>query len=309
MDQYESMFFTTDGSTPSFYKAGMLDEMIRMAIESGVPPIDAYQMASYNVAGYYNLQHLHGMIGTGRIANINFLENEWSPSPISVLAKGQWIRRDGKPFTIEEDIQWQEYGIEPLALDWELTEEDLQFSMPFGVEMINSVITKPYSVVMESASGELPDGSDELFFALLDRKGKWRSNTMLKGFAKDISGFVSSFSTTGDIIFIGKNKEDMRLAFNRMKEIGGGIVLSEGGKVIYEIALPLAGLMSDKELPGLMEEEGELRDLLIDRGYAFTDPIYSLFFLSSTHLPYIRVTQRGMYDVMNKTVLFPTLMR
>ncbi|GIN92936.1 putative adenine deaminase [Siminovitchia terrae] len=309
LDQYDSMLFTTDGSTPAFYKQGMIDVMIRMAIDSGVPAIDAYQMASYNVARHYNLQHLHGMIGTGRIANINFLEDETNPTPISVLAKGQWLKKDGEPIVIDKDIHWEEYGIEPLVLDWEITMDDLEFSMPFGIKMINSVITKPYSIAMDVSLDELPKDSDESFFALVDRKGKWRINTMLKGFATDVSGFVSSFSTTGDIILIGKNKNDMRLAFTRMKEIGGGIVLAENGSVIHEIRLPLAGMMSNKELPMLIEEEEELRGLLADRGYPFSDPVYSLFFLSSTHLPYIRVTQRGMYDVMNKTVLFPTLMR
>ncbi|RST70825.1 adenine deaminase [Siminovitchia acidinfaciens] len=309
LDQYDSMLFTTDGSTPTFYSHGMIDVMIRMAIESGIPAIDAYHMGSYNVARHYNLQHLHGMIGTGRIANINFLEDEANPTPVSVLAKGRWVKRDGDQIIVDEDIHWPEYGIEPLSIDWNLTEGDLQFSMPFGVKMVNSVITKPYSIAMDVSLDELPPDSDESFFALLDKKGKWGISTILKGFAKRVDGFVSSFSTTGDIILIGKNKNDMRLAFERMKEIGGGIVLTENGEVIHEIRLPLSGMMSRKEFPILIEEEKKLRELLKDRGYPYTDPVYSLFFISSTHLPYIRVTQRGIYDVMNKTVLFPTLMR
>ncbi|WP_337999017.1 adenine deaminase C-terminal domain-containing protein [Bacillus methanolicus] len=45
------------------------------------------------------------------------------------------------------------------------------------------------------------------------------------------------------------------------------------------------------------------------KGYRFADPIYSLLFFSSTHLSYIRITQQGMCDVMNKIVLFPSIMR
>lgn len=309
IDQYDSMVLTTDGSTPSFYKQGMSDMMIRIAIENEVPVIDAYNMASYNVAKYYNLQHLHGMIATGRVANINFLEDEQNPTPISVLANGQWVKKSGKEIVTDEDICWEEYGIGPLTFDWELTKEDLQFSMPFGVQMVNNVITKPYSIARAVSADVLPHDSDECFFMLLDRQGKWRINTLLKGFARHIGGFVSSFSTTGDIIIIGKNKRDMMLAFERMKEMEGGIVLAENGVIIHEIPLPLLGLMSNKDLPALMEEEEKLIKLLGERGYPYSDPVYTLFFLSSTHLPYIRVTQRGMYDVMNKTVLFPTLMR
>ncbi|MCM3110590.1 adenine deaminase C-terminal domain-containing protein [Lederbergia lenta] len=309
LQQYDSMLFTTDGSTPGFYKQGIADMMIRIALENDVPIIDAYHMASYNVARHYNLLHHHGMIATGRIANINFLEDEQDPTPVSVLAKGDWVKRDGQQIQHDENIDWSKFDMEPLQLDWNLQESDMQFSMPFGIEMVNDVITKPYSVTMDFSIENLSGDHDESYFMLVDRQGKWRINTIVKGFAQNVSGFASSFSNTGDFILIGKNKEDMLLAFNRMKEIGGGIVLTEEGKVLHEIQLSLSGLMSEKELPSLIKEEEELKKLLIERGYQFTDPIYSLLFFSSTHLPYVRVTQQGMYDVMNKTILFPTLMR
>ena len=68
--------FTTDGSHPSFYENGMTNVMISTAIKQGVPVIDAYDMASYNIARYYNMEHVHGSIATGRIANINILESK-----------------------------------------------------------------------------------------------------------------------------------------------------------------------------------------------------------------------------------------
>ncbi|QQZ09106.1 adenine deaminase C-terminal domain-containing protein [Heyndrickxia vini] len=309
IDQYESMFFNTDGSTPAFYENGIIDRLIRMAIENGVPVIDAYHMASFNVAKYYNIEHLHGLIATGRVASINFLENENNPTPISVLSKGKWLKKDGKVIIEDEDIDWEEYGFAPLKLDWELDNDDLQFSMPFGIEMINDVITKPYSVTFDIATEELATDHDESFLILIGRDGSWRINTMVKGFSTSLMGFASSFSSTGDIILIGKNKNDMVCAFNRMKELGGGIVLTEKEEVIHEIPLSLSGFMSNKPMDRLIKEEKVLKELLVERGYPHNDPIYSLLFFSATHLPYIRITQRGIFDVMNKTVLFPTIMR
>ena len=96
VQKFDRFFFTTDGSHPSFYENGMTDELIKIAIDHGIPLIDAYHMASYNIARYYNMEHLHGSIATGRIANINILESKENPTPISVLAKGKWIKRNGK---------------------------------------------------------------------------------------------------------------------------------------------------------------------------------------------------------------------
>lgn len=309
IDHYESFIFTTDGSSSSFSDQGIIDQMIRIALEKGVPTIDAYNMGTINVAKYYNIQHLHGNIATGRVANINFLENESNPTPVSVLAKGKWIRKDGENTPFEDNMAWEEFGFEPLEMNWELTSHDMQFSMPFGIKMESAVITKPYSLAIDISGDELSREHDECFFMLIDRKGKWRVNTVIKGFAKELDGLASSYSNTGDIILIGKSKKDMMNAFNHMKEIGGGIVISEQGNIVTEIPLKLKGIMSNKRVEDLIEEERTLLAYLRERGYRFADPIYTLLFFSSTHLPYIRVTQRGMYDVMNKTVLFPTMMR
>nr|WP_241198960.1 adenine deaminase C-terminal domain-containing protein [Cytobacillus horneckiae] len=309
IDHYDQFIFTTDGSSSSFSEQGIIDHMIRIAIEKGVPIIDAYNMGTINVAKYYNVQYLHGNIATGRIANINLLEDEKNPTPVSVIAKGKWVKKDGVNLDNYDELAWENFGFEPLDIQWDLTSHDMQFSMPFGIKMENSVITKPYSIAIDVSNDELGREHDECFFMLIDRKGKWRVNTVLKGFADDLDGLASSYSNTGDIILIGKSKEDMQNAFRRMKELGGGIVVSEKGKVVNEIPLKLKGIMSNKKVEDLIKDEKSLLHYLKDKGYKFADPIYTLLFFSSTHLPYIRVTQRGMYDVMNKTVLFPTMMR
>jgi adenine deaminase len=306
---YDKFMFTTDGASAHFYEKGIIDEMIRIAIEKGVPVMDAYNMGTINVARYYNLDHLHGNIATGRVANINFITEEKQPTPVSVLAKGKWVKRDGVDTNAYEPMNWVDMGFEPLKLDWELTMDDFQFSMPFGIQMENAVITKPYSVSIDANYDELSCEHDECFFMLIDKHGKWRINTMLKGFSNKLQGLASSYSNTGDIILIGKNKYEMMNAFHRMVELGGGIVISEERRIVLEIPLPLGGVMSDHSVKSLMEEDKELLAYLKTKGYAYSDPFYTLLFFSSTHLPYIRITQQGMYDVMNKMILFPTIMR
>ncbi len=306
---YDKLMFNTDGSPPSFYENGMNDALIRMAIEKGIPVVDAYNMATINVARYYQIDHLLGNIGTGRIANINFLSDPKNPTPVSVLAKGKWVKIDDTIVDHYREIPWADFGLEPLHLDWDLTSDDFQFSMPFGIEMVNSVITKPYSISLDVQGESLSEEHDESFLILLDKNGKWKMNTLVKGYAKKLSGLASSFSYTGDIMLIGKNKADMLRAFNRLKELGGGIVISEQQTIVREIPLPLCGIMSERPVEELIKLEKSLSAYLREKGYRFADPIYSLLFFSSTHLPYIRVTQRGIYDVMNKTVLFPTIMR
>ena len=310
VDYFERCLMTTDGSPPSFYENGVMDHLIKIALESGVDSIDAYAMASYNAAKYYHLDHKLGMIAPGRIAHLNILDDVSNPKPRSVIAKGQWVVKEGMYCCDSmESFPWEKFGVKPFELNWDLTEDDLHFSMPMGIEMTNAVILKPYQVSVEGTTGVLSCDHDESFFVMIDKNGKWHISTMIKGFATHVSGFASSFSNTGDIILIGKNVADMVAAFRALKEQGGGMALVEDGEVIGRIELELMGILSNKTMEGVMEDEKNMVKLLRDRGYKFEDPIYSLLFFSATHLPYIRVTQRGIYDVKKKTVLFPAIMR
>lgn len=309
IQNYERFFFTTDGSHPYFYEQGMTDELIKIAIRHEVPLIDAYKMASYNVAQYYNMEHLHGSIATGRIANINLLENIENPTPTSVLAKGKWIKKEGKQIDHYLSIDWGKYQFTKLELKWSLQKEDLSLSNTYGINLINNVITKPYESVVDKDCDELSYEHDECFLLMVGRDGTWRLNTLVKGFAGHIRGFASSYSGTGDILILGKRKSDMLKAFERMKEIGGGLVLVEDNEVLHEVSLPLRGSMSELEMENLIKVEKKMIQLLKERGYQYDDPAFTLLFFSATHLPFIRLTPSGLYDVKNKKVLVSPVKR
>ena len=85
--------------------------------------------------------------------------------------------------------------------------------------------------------------------------------------------------------------------------------LVEDDQVVCSIELPIGGSLSDKPMEELIEEELVLKKELAARGFKHGDAIYTLLFLQSTHLPYVRITQRGIFDVMKKQVLFPAVMR
>lgn len=305
---FDHLMMTTDGSTPSFHEDGVMDKCIRAALEAGVRPVDAYNMASYNVARYYNMTNLHGLLATGRYANINILADEHSPTPEAVISKGVWLKRDNTDLKAFPEVDLSLFG--DLKIDFDLHEGDFQFSMPIGVEMVNDVITKPYSIKnFGHYQHTLSTDHDESYLMLVDRNGKWRINTMIKGFATHVKGFASSYSNTGDIILIGKSVQDMQYAFQELKKMNGGIVLVEDDQIVTSIPLTLAGSIYDGTVNEVIPLELALKSALKKRGYHHTDAIYTLLFLQSTHLPYIRITTRGIFDVMKNKVMLPAVMR
>ncbi|WP_206207711.1 adenine deaminase C-terminal domain-containing protein [Virgibacillus indicus] len=308
LQNYDNLTMTTDGGTPAFYENGLMNRCIEIAIEKGVPAVEAYRMASYNAARHFRMDEQLGSIAPGRIAHINILKEKEAPRPVSVLAKGKWIVKDDVNQELSPVIDWEKYGINPLSIDWELREEELQFSLPVGLNMVNEVIMKPYAIDTDITLDEIPAEKEDAFLLMIDKNGKWRVNTTIRGFTNQLGAIATSYSTTGDFVFIGKSKSDMLLAWKRMKEIGGGIVLVNKGEVVLEIPLTLGGAMYDGSMTELIEKEKQLKTVLEEFGYSFNDPVYSLLFLSSTHLPFIRITQQGIVDVKKKEILFPATM-
>ena len=309
LKNFDALFFTTDGSTPSYMEYGMMNICIDIALKQGIPIIDAYKMASFNIAKYYRMDETFGSITPGRLAHINILYEETDPTPLSVLAKGTWLVKDGKEIEQATQIPWEQYETDKPFLKMELTEEDLQFSIPVGLKLINNVITNPYAVGIDITGAQLPINTADAFLVLLDRHGKWRVNSVIHGFTEKLGGLCSSYSTTNDILLIGKKKIDMKLAFDRMQEIGGGIVLAHDGEIIFELPLTIEGVMSVEKMEKVIQADKTLTKLLQEAGFPYDDPVFTLFFLSSTHLPYIRITPEGIIDVIKRDIIVPANMR
>ena len=309
LESFDNLTMTMDGAPPEFMQNGIINVCLEIAISNGFPLADAYRMASYNAARHFHLDEQIGSIAPGRIAHINILKEKDNPHPESVLAKGQWIVKNSKQQKYEPSIDWNQFNIGPIKFDWELDEGDLQFSAPVGMEMVNNVIIKPYTIDTDISVEELSAVKGDQFLLLVDKNGNWRVNTAIRGFAPRLGALASTYSASGDLIFIGKSKKDILLSWKRLKEIGGGIVLVHEGEILIEIPLDLGGIMSSISMETIIEKERKLKEHLKQFGYAFDDPVYNLLFLSAIHLPYFRVTQQGLMDVKNREILFPATMR
>jgi adenine deaminase len=97
----------------------------------------------------------------------------------------------------------------------------------------------------------------------------------------------------------------MARAVNRLLTVHGGVVLVDGDRVLWELPLPLGGIMTRLELPEAARRQEELHALLRARGYAFHDPFFTLLFLAADFLPAVRLTPRGVWDVKAGRLLLP----
>jgi adenine deaminase len=299
------LMLTTDGSTPAHVaRHGFVDHLVRLALAEGVPPVDAYRMVTLNPAAYYGKDADLGSLAPGRYADVLLLEDLAEPRPRAVLARGRLAARDGRLLAAVPEPPWPRVFPRAAAIRarWRAAAED--FALPPGplpvIRLESAVITR-----LEAR----PAAAGDLTAALLDRHGRWITTTTLAGFAPRLDGLAASVSTDFNLLALGRRPAAVAAAVDRLLALGGGIVLVEGTRPVFELPLPVAGLMSTEPLAAAARREERLAALLAARGHPFHAPLFTLVFLAADFLPAVRLTARGVWDVRGGRVLRPARRR
>jgi len=295
---------TADGSMPAFVlEHGFVDHLIRTAMQRGVPPVDAYRMATLNPATYFGKDTDLGGIAPGRYADICILRDLEEPRPETVIARGRVAARDGRTLLPIPEPSWRRVFTTPearLIVSWRARAED--FRLP---DRPTLPVLRLVSAVITRVEDRAPQPTD-LHAALVDRRGGWVAPALIAGFGERVDGLATTISTDFNILALGRRPESLALAVNRLLALRGGVVLVDDDKVTWELALPLGGIMTAAELPEAAARERELSRRLAERGYTFHEPLFTLFFLSADFLPAARLTPRGVWDVKAARILLPS---
>ncbi len=298
---------TTDGSMPAFVRDhGFVDHLLRVALERGVPPVDAYRMATLNAATYYGLDAELGGVAPGRQADVCVLADLADPRPETVVARGRVVAESGRLTIAVAEPAWRRVFTSPearLAVRWRARAED--FVLPPRarypvMRLVSAVITRLEDRAL---------GPGDLLAALIDRGGRWVAPGVVAGFGDHVDGLASTVSTDFNILVLGRRPESMARAVNRLLELRGGVVLLDGDSPAFELPLPLGGVMRPEPLADTARLEDGLRAALVARGYPHHEPLFTLFFLSGDFLPHVRLTPRGVWDVKQARVLLPARRR
>ncbi|WP_241236300.1 adenine deaminase C-terminal domain-containing protein [Brevibacillus marinus] len=306
------LMFTSDGSTPPMMRQGFTDYLIRLAIQAGLPPADAYTMATLNPASYYGLDSEIGGIAPGRIADILLLASPKEPTPELVIADGR--RRAARRELLQPlpAIDWRQYSF-PAPDRAALPSEPALFRIRGGdqgvplITLRNAVITEYEQIALPAdADGCLRLADPDLaVICLVERSGQHVTQAVVRGYGRELEAIATTFTISGDFLVIGRNPASMAAALRRVLELNGGIVAVEQGEFVYEMPLPIGGMMSEAPMEELIERGQAFVDWLRKKGYRYLDPIFSLQFFSAVHLPQVRLTADGIYDVKRGRIIVP----
>jgi adenine deaminase len=307
------VMMTTDGPSPvHMLKEGFTEGMYRLALELGFPPMEVLRMLTLTPATYYRQDQTFGGIAPGRFADILVLDSLDAPFPRRVFARGREVARDGKLLIEFPRFHWRRYGFDPVPRSARGVSPEIFGMKAAGqkavlpvMRMSNAVISRRKDMTLSVVGGRVDvSGAPGLLHAAwIDRRRTRVVNALLGGYAEAIEGFASSFNTGLGVLVMGRDRKAMSQAARRVFQMGGGIVLSEGGNIIYEFPLPIGGMMSEAPFPEVAREMTRLTGLFEARGFRFGDLLYSQLFMVSDFLPDLKIAPIGLFDVKDRTVL------
>lgn len=292
---------TDDRNPLDIAEQGHLDYMIRTLINLGVSPLAAYRAASLSAAEAFGLKD-RGQISPGKRADIVILNDLQTCDVADVICGGTWV--DEAAFAARDvfnpvgrnSVNAPKVGPQHFRTAGNREDTDV-----VGI-LEGKIITEHLHEVMMIEDGDKrPDLERDLIkIAVIERHGK--NGNMATGFVRGFNLQRGAIASTvchdhHNIAVVGADYDDMALAANRLGEIEGGFVVVEGGKVLAELPLPVAGLMSLESHEVVHDQLISLRAAARDLGVTLEEPFLQLAFLALPVIPNLKITDRGLVDV------------
>ena len=294
---HRCMFSTDDKHPWDLLNKGHIDYIVRKAIQLGADPILTIKVASHYAARYFLLNN-KGAIAPGYLADFAVLDNLRDVNVEMVFKRGRLVYDGGDVDLTEPDIDPDILGAVTDTFHLpELTEERLRLGRAPLIGMI------PGQIVTENlgwAEG-IDTASDVLKMTVCERhRGTGHvASCYVKGYGLRSGAIAASIAhDSHNIIACGASDGDIVLAVNRLREMRGGLVIVDGGQVVGELPLPVAGLFTDSPLEEVNDRLEHCKREAYRRGVAEgIDPFMTLSFTSLPVIPSLRLTTLGVFDV------------
>ena len=293
---------TDDRRVTDLVEEGGIDFAVATAIDEGVDPVTAVQLATINVAESYDLPF--GRLKPGSPADLVLLDDLDPWTPTNVMIDGvldPTADRSEPSSTVPTDT----VSFEPVAAS-DLAIESTDGDGPVAVRVVDAVgglQTARLETEVPRSEGMLqPDTVDDvLSIAVVERHGG--TGTIGRGFVHGLGldrGAVASTVAhdAHNLVVAGASHEAMATVTNHLRDIGGGVaVYDPDTDDPTALALPVAGLVSDEPLATVAEEFAAVEDAARAVGLDHDGGLMELSFLSLEVIPELRLTNNGLVDV------------
>ena len=304
-DTRHVMLVTDDRDAASIVNEGHMDHLVRSAISAGVDPVEAIQMATINPAARFGLPL--GVISPGVSADLVLLDDLESFKIRDVLINGRTYR-DVHAKKRHVPVRQNTMALPALGPEDICIRSDTDRRVRVIGVNENSIYTGSLVRNIKSTGGKLdPVPGDDILKICMVRRypgEKMVAAAFVEGFGLRAGALAQTIAhDSHNVIAVGANDSDILAAIERLGEIGGGIVAASGDKVLSEVPLPYAGLMSDMPVEKVASAQAGMNQVVHIMGSRLHDPVIRLGFLGLSVVPELKMTCRGLVDVNRQKIV------
>jgi len=297
------LFVSDDRHPADLLSQGHIDFMVRTAVEQGLEPIVAMQMASINAARYFGLSHL-GAVAPGYRSDMVILDSLESLRPVKVIKDGVLVAEEGRlcvPLKPARGVKGRSMNIAPLGPASFAIAAQPGPARVIGV-VDGQIVTRALSLDPRVEEGLVVSdtGRDILKMAVVERHHGTGNigRALVQGFGLAFGALATSVAhDSHNIAVVGVTDADMLAAVLAVQQMGGGLVALKEGRAQARLPLPVAGLMSEARLEEVQEGLESCIAAARELGCRLTDPFMTLSFLCLPVIPELKLTDRGLVDV------------
>ena len=313
---HRCMLVTDDKHPGDLLRDGHIDAILRKAIRAGADPVAAIRMATLIPAQYFGLSQ-QGAVAPGYAADLVVVSDLENFCVDSVYKNGVLAAQQGRmlrpaPLTIDTDRFAR--VMDSFDMD-KITLKDLELNEYGALERVicltpNELMTEEKIVPFCQHPGTAPGVDLEqqiVKLAVFERHHRTGHVGLgfLGGYGLRCGAVASSIAhDSHNLIVAGTNDADMVLAGNTVRKNKGGLAFAANGRVIGELALPVAGLMSTGSAEAVEEKLCALKAALKENGISEEiDAFMTLAFVSLPVIPKLRLNTYGIVDVTQHKIV------
>lgn len=297
---------TDDKHTQDIIERGHINENLRLAVESGLDCFTALSMATVNAAECYGLKNT-GLIAPGYFADIVLFKDLKDFEPEMVFIDGALAAKDGKAAfevknrvdrAVTHSVHIKPFKVEDLALH--LASENVKVISLKSHDLVTDCSVRKVSLTDGIFDFAKNPGIQKLIVMERHKATGKIGKALIENYGLKGGAVATTVAhDSHNIIAAGDNDRDIFAAINELNKMGGGIIIVKNGSVLGSLALPVAGLMSDKSFDEVGNSlknilETAWKELGISREI---EPFMTLSFLSLPVIPKLKLTPRGLFDV------------
>ncbi|MCK4648577.1 adenine deaminase, partial [bacterium] len=308
-ETYKKCLLCTDDRNPiDLLEEGHINFLIKEAVSLGVAPLRAIQLATINTAHYFRLKD-RGVIAPGYKADLVVVDDLENFKVEMVFKDGKLVAKEGKLLShIKEEkppMVTKTFHVKPLK------EEDFRIKeVPSKIIGLvpDKIVTQSLDERVKIKNGFVVSDitRDILKIAVIERH-KETGNIGL-GFIKGVGLKEGALGASvahdsHNIVVVGTNDRDMFLVSQEIIRMQGGLVICNRGRILDSLPLPVAGIMSDQNLTFVKTKLEKLHNIALSLGVKLRDPFMTLSFLALPVIPELKITDKGLVDVIHSRLI------